>query len=127
MTVKGLEITMRYLKRSLFIMFTLTAGACASSGSNAAAEERRQETATVVVDNRALLDMTIYALRGAQRVRLGTAAGLSKTKLNIPASLVYGATSLRFIADPIGGNRSPVSEEIAIQAGDEIGLTIPPY
>lgn len=81
---------------------------------------------TVVVDNQGVLDMTIYILRGAQRMRLGVAGGLSKTRLTIPASIVYGATTLRFVADPIGGSRNPVSEEITISEGDEIGLRIPP-
>jgi hypothetical protein len=79
-----------------------------------------------MVDNQALLDMTIYVLRGSQRVRLGTANGLSKTRLSIPAGILFGATSLRFIADPIGGNRSPVSEEVIVNEGEEIGLRIPP-
>jgi hypothetical protein len=37
-----------------------------------------------------------------------------------------GITTLRFFADPIGGNRTPVSEEITVQEGDEVGLRIPP-
>jgi hypothetical protein len=32
---------------------------------------------------------------------------------------------LRFLADPIGGNRAPVSDEIAVEPGDEVTLTIP--
>jgi hypothetical protein len=51
---------------------------------------------------------------------------LSTTRLTIPSSVVLGARTLRFIADPIGGNRSPVSEEINVEEGDEIGLRIPP-
>jgi hypothetical protein len=116
---------MRSFKRSALILASALLSACASSGSNAAATNR-DEPATIVVDNRALLDMTIYALRGSQRVRLGIANGLNKTRLTIPASLIVGATSLRFLADPIGSNRMPVSEEINVVAGDEIGLTIPP-
>lgn len=113
---------MRMFSKALFLAATLMMPACASSGANAS----REEPATLIVDNRALLDHTIYVLRGAQRVRLGVATGLQKTRLTIPAGIVLGATTLRFMADPIGGTRNPVSEEINIQAGDEIGLTIPP-
>jgi hypothetical protein len=33
---------------------------------------------------------------------------------------------LRFIADPIGGARPSVSEEITVAPGDSVVLTIPP-
>ena len=109
----------------------LVTTACASSGTNAAANEANEAAAgrqptIVVVDNQALLDMTIYVMRGAQRVRLGTATSMSKTRLKIPQSIVAGAVTLRFIADPIGGSRNSVSEEISLSEGDELGLRIPP-
>ena len=115
---------MTYLKRSVLIAICVIIAACASSASNAAAAKDQQTT--IVVDNQALLDMTIYALRGGQKIRIGTATGLSKTRLTLPVSLVAGATTIRFLADPIGSNRTPVSEEVNIIPGDEIGLMIPP-
>lgn len=114
---------MKGLSKALVLAACFIMPACASSGGNMAREESQ---ATVVVDNRALLDHTIYVLRGAQRIRLGVATGLRKTTLTIPGGLVLGSTSLRFVADPIGSTRNPVSEEIHISPGDEIGLTIPP-
>jgi hypothetical protein len=114
---------MKGLRKTLLLAAVLALSACASSGASA---NREQEQAAVVVDNRALLDHTIYVLRGSQRVRLGIATGLSKTRLTIPGGIILGATTLRFLADPIGGTRNPVSEEINIVPGDEIGLTIPP-
>jgi hypothetical protein len=116
------ETKMKTLRKALFLAACLVVPACASTGANAS----REEAATVVVDNRALLDHTIYVLRGSQRIRLGVATGLQKTRLTIPNSIVLGATSLRFMADPIGSSRNPISEEINITPGDEIGLTIPP-
>jgi hypothetical protein len=80
----------------------------------------------VQVDNQGFLDMTIYAARSAQRVRLGTAVGNSKTNFNIPTVLMSGLTPLRFVADPIGGRRNSVSEEITVAPGDTVVLTIPP-
>src|SRR5688500_5981155 len=80
---------------------------------------------TVTVDNQSFSDMTIYVSRG-QRVRLGNARGHSKTTFTIPPSIVAGVSSLRFIADPIGSTRSSVSEEISVNPGDSVGLTIPP-
>ena len=81
---------------------------------------------TVEVDNQAVADMTVYVLRGSQRVRLGLATGLRKTRFTIPQGIVFGATTLRFYADPIGGSASPVSEEIVVTEGEEVVLRIPP-
>ena len=80
----------------------------------------------VEVDNRGFVDMTVYVMRSSQRIRLGTAAGNRKTRLNLPQGLVTGMTALRFVADPIGGSRSSVSEEITVTPGDIVGLMIPP-
>jgi len=115
---------MTALKKAFLVAACFLVPGCASSSTNAAGA--KQEPTTVLVDNQGLLDMNIYVLRGAQRLRLGTATGLSKTRLTIPATLVFGATSLRFQADPIGGTRAPVSEEITIREGEQIGLMIPP-
>jgi hypothetical protein len=81
---------------------------------------------TLEVDNRGFVDMTIYAIRNSQRIRLGTALGNKKTDLTIPPALMNGMTQLRFVADPIGGARPSVSEEITVVPGDTVGLMIPP-
>ena len=80
----------------------------------------------VQVDNQGFLDMTVYAARSSQRVRLGIATGNTKTNFNIPSVLVSGLTPLRFVADPIGGRRASVSQEITVAPGDTVVLTIPP-
>lgn len=78
------------------------------------------------VENQAFLDMTVYVYRSSQRIRLGVANGNSTTRFTIPANLIFGATPLRFQADPIGSNRTSVSQEITVTPGDEVTLTIPP-
>ena len=78
------------------------------------------------VENRGFADMVIYAISGAQRVRLGLANGNSTKSFTIPVTLIRGAGPLRFLADPIGGNRSPISEEMVVQPGDIVTLVIPP-
>jgi hypothetical protein len=81
---------------------------------------------TLRVENQSFLDMNIYVLRGSERIRLGTATGSSTTVLTIPRMVVPASTSLRFLADPIGGARAPVSDELTVRPGDEVTLTIPP-
>lgn len=79
------------------------------------------------VDNQGFTDMTVYAARSAQRVRLGLATAHENTVFTIPSALINGVTPLRFIADPIGGSTRPsVSEEITVTPGDSVVLTIPP-
>lgn len=81
-------------------------------------------TATVEVDNRGFTDMTVFVLDGARREQLGIASGHSTTSFTIPARLVRGATTLKFICDPIGGRALPVTEEILVNAGDILSLII---
>lgn len=111
-------------RRAFLGILLLAAAACTTAaGRKHAADTPRT---TVSVDNQALLDMTIYVINGSQRLRLGTARGLNTTVLTIPPTVLFGASSLGFQADPIGGNRSPVSETISVSEGDEIVLRIPP-
>jgi hypothetical protein len=85
-----------------------------------------QPRTSVRVENQGFSDMTIYAIRSGQRVRLGNAPGNSTTTFTIPPNLIFGATPLRFLADPIGSNRTPVSDEITVQPGDQVRLVLPP-
>ncbi len=80
----------------------------------------------VNVDNQGFTDMDIYAISGGQRIRLGTAVGVRKSRFKLPGFLVGGMQQVRFLARPIAGNRSPVSEQITIQPGEDVTLTIPP-
>jgi hypothetical protein len=78
------------------------------------------------VENQGFNDMVIYAVSGGQRVRLGLATGNSTKLFTVPTSLLRGGGPIRFLADPIGGNRSPVSDEMTVHPGDLVTLTIPP-
>ena len=92
---------------------------------NAVPEEQVGPT-TVRVQNQGFLDVTVYVVRGGVRSRLGLVTGNSTAVLTIPKTFVQPLTPLRFIANPIGGQRQPVSEEITVSPGDEVGLVIPP-
>jgi len=111
------------IRRALGALLVCAVAGCTSTQRNEVNEIDRRTTVTV--DNQSFSDMTVYASRG-QRIRLGTARGKSKTVLTIPSSLVAGTATLQFIADPIGGSRQSVSEEIQVSEGDDVGLMIPP-
>jgi hypothetical protein len=102
----------------------LFAPGCQSSGANTRTGQRAE--AFVRVENRSMLDMTVYVVRSTERRRLGLVNALSTQVLRIPSVLVEGAGILRFQADPIGGNRTPVSQEIMVSDGDVVTLIIPP-
>lgn len=95
---------------------------------NAFPEEQVGPT-TVRVQNQGFLDVAVYVIRGSGsgvRSRIGTVSGNSTAVLVIPKTMVQPGTPLRFIANPIGGNRAPISQEILVSPGDEVGLLIPP-
>jgi hypothetical protein len=111
--------------RVLAVSAALLAAACTGFRQGSAAIDPNQPT-VVQVDNQGFLDMAVYVMRSSERVRLGTANGNSKSNFRLPAGIVSGLTPLRFVADPIGGTRASVSEEITVAPGDTVGLTIPP-
>ena len=104
--------------------------ACSRASSSGAGGAAAPEAATTLkVDNQGSLDMDVYVVRApaGQRIRLGTATAAAVTKMKIPSDVLIGAnTSLRFIADPIGGLRPSVSSSILVTRGDEVTLQIPP-
>ena len=120
------HIAMSSLRRfGLYALFALVAAvsACRSGHATPNGDEQNLPT-TIEVDNQDFNDMTVYVLRSGQRTRLGVANGNKKTILTIPPYLVNGTTYLRFVADPIGGDRKPVSEEIDVSPGDQLVMII---
>ena len=126
--MKTLQVeTYRRARRAAWMMvMTLSALAAGCSRNNPDPNAEPAPVTRLRVQNQAFLDMTIYVFRGPQRLRLGTANGNSTSRFTIPASLIFGATPLRFQADPIGSNRNSISEEITVSPGDEVTLLIPP-
>ncbi len=109
----------------LTAMVCCMATACSRNSKEDPAAEPVPDT-FLKVDNQQFLDMNVYVIRSSQRIRLGMATGNSTTRMRIPSNLLFGPTPLRFQADPIGGTRQPVSQEINVSAGDEVILIIPP-
>ena len=113
---------MRSVSVGLFFLFL---AACTTMARGSGATTQNEPT-VVRVDNQAFADMTVYAARSAQRLRLGIAPGHTVSLFTVPSGLMSGMTSLRFIADPIGSTRASVSEEITVAPGDTVMMTIPP-
>jgi hypothetical protein len=114
---------MRAVHRSTLLILLATVAACAGNKSG---EPRIQPRETYLeVENQAWMDMNIYALEGASRVRLGVAGSSRVTTLRIPNAMVGFGRMLRFQADPIGSTRVSNSFEVNVTPGQTIHLTIP--
>ena len=112
--------------RALLLFALLLAGCTASQTAQDGHDAGDAEMTTIVeVENRNFLDMNVYVLRSGQRVRLGRVGGNGFTEFELPEDIVRGASTLRFLADPVGGQES-VSMEISIFPGDVLRLVIPP-
>jgi hypothetical protein len=107
---------------TLAAIMTLGTAACGGARRQAAADGERT---TLTVRNDNYLDHNIYLLVSSERVRLGTARGLTTTRFVIPRQYVFGVASLAFMADPIGSRVTPVTERINVSPGDEVQLIIP--
>jgi hypothetical protein len=112
--------------RSIALSYMLLGAFACKTLSRGSGDADQNGPTVIQVDNQGFLDMNVFALRSSQRVRLGTAPGNSKTNFTVPPTLVSGLTPLRFVADPIGGRRASVSQEITVAPGDTVVLTIPP-
>lgn len=115
---------MRIARRLLVLLLpVLLLGACAGSRGRGSADPG--ERTTVEVENRSWSAVNVYAVRGTQRLRLGTVQAVSTQVLTIPRTIVSGVTSLSFLIDPIGSNRTPISQEITVREGDRVTLYVP--
>lgn len=115
---------MRSLPKLLALLLVAVTAGC-SRGRTGEATVQPRET-VVEVNNQAWLDMNIYVLDGARRVRLGTAGSTRTTTLRIPDSVVGLGRPLRFQADPVGSREVANSFEINVSPGQTVRLTIPP-
>lgn len=114
--------------RSLIFILSiiLLLSACSSSARKTEKQsglESKLKT-KVRVENDNKLDMTIFVLRGGQRIRLGFVPSYTNRTFTLPDNVVVNATSIRLLADPIGGSGNPVSEEFNVFRGQTIEMVI---
>lgn len=104
-----------------------TVAACSHTAGHTRDNEDMKPTTRVRVENQAFLDMNVYVVNeGGGRQRLGTATGNTNSTFVIPDYLLGPANMIRFICEPIGAARAPVSNSLTVQPGTTVVLTIPP-
>lgn len=76
------------------------------------------------VANGEFLDAVVYVVDRGQRVRLGVASSNRTTDFEIPAHLLFAATPLSFVVDPIGAPARPSTGDVVIVPGDDLELRL---
>lgn len=76
----------------------------------------------ILVENQHFNDVTIYALRGGERIRLGNVNGKSDARFTLRWDFTLG---VRFDISLIGGG-SCATRELSVSGGDAIWVRIPP-
>lgn len=97
-------------------------GASPRASTSGAAREAR--TATVVVENRNWSDMTVYAVHGGMRYRLGTVTSMTTARFRLPERSMVTTQALRLVADPIGSSTGYVSQGVQVYPGQQVAFTI---
>jgi hypothetical protein len=113
----------------LTVVAAMIAGvaACSHAAKHAGDGDDVRLTTRVHVENRAFLDMNVYVISdGGGRTRLGTVTGNTDQDFVIPDYIVGPANSVRFLVQPIGSNRAPISNSLSVRPGQTVTLTIPP-
>ncbi len=108
-------------RRTLAVTLTMTAcvGGCSLlRGGDEDAEPEVVEV-VVVVENRNWQDVTVYALRGGARVRLGTVTSMQTGRFVLSTEMT-GSTQLRLMADPVGSLETFTSEPVRVEPGDQV-------
>jgi hypothetical protein len=69
------------------------------------------------------MDMTIYAIRGAERTKLIFVTSMRTDSTSIPRSLLTGA-GFRLMADPVGSVHPYHSSRIFLRRGQTVSWTL---
>jgi len=111
---------------ALFLLPACAAPRASGGGAWEPGQSTQEPRATIRVENRSWNEVTVYAIRSTQRVRLGNVSGVSTRTFTIPQGMVGLGATLRFQADPLGSDRAPISQEIHVSPGDQVQMYVPP-
>ena len=110
--------------RRALIGALLLLAACAPAAKNGTAVAPSSDV-YLTVENQNWLDVSIYALRGASRMRIGQVTGNGSAQLKIPSSVIVSG-QVRLMADAIGSNERYVTDIIAVDPDQRVQLMVAP-
>jgi hypothetical protein len=115
-----------FLRTPALLLVLLTLSCSGGSSPRTTPEPDSGDQPRARIENRASLDMDIYAVRGdGERIRLGFVAGGETAVFALPSTVTAGASSIRFEARPVRRAGVPViSEPFGIH--EEIAWSISP-
>ncbi len=109
---------------ALSLLLALALPACSRTAPQSAADAAQAPT-ILRVENQSFYDMDIYMVRqGGDRVRIGSVSSQQTADLTIPSGLLFGLSTVRFIARPLAGPGAVVSQNSPVAAGDTVSMTI---
>jgi hypothetical protein len=117
----------QFARFATVVAMLATVAACHHTATPGRDDNGPQAESRVRVENQAFLDMNVYIISSTGgRQRLGTVTGNTTQEFPIPAYIIGPANSVRFLVEPIGSNRAPISNSLSVQPGQTVTLTIPP-
>ena len=121
-TIYPLLIDMRSSLFVLIVVIGLTASGCSLFKDTANTDAPRT---TLEVVNNNFYDVSMFIIRSNQRIRIGFVQSNTTQILEIPAYVASAGGMVFFHADPVGGGRSPFSEERYVEEGRQTRIVIP--
>ena len=99
---------------------TIDVAGCATKHASSAPQAERT---AVSVKNDNWLDVTIFAVRGGARTRLGFVTGMSRGTFPVPSDFVPDGT-LQLMVDPVDSSATYVTDKIVVNSGQRVELTV---
>ena len=97
--------------------------ACGPTVSRNAMSARAAADVFVIVTNQNWLDVDVFAVRGASRMRIGQVGGNGSARLRIPSNAIVGG-QVQLLVDPIGSNDRYLTEVISVEPDQRVQLTV---
>lgn len=80
----------------------------------------------VLVENRGVVDVVVYAVRGSVRQRLGNVPGTTRMALQVPAAFTLERMPFALFVAQLAGSETYASESVAPMPGMQLQLTVQP-
>lgn len=113
---------------ALMLAAAVSVAACATTSRTAGTGTEilngEDERSVVKVENRNWSDVTVYAVTGGLRQRLGSVSSMGSASFRVPTHLLAGSRDLRLLIDPIGGGQEYLSPAVPVYGGQEVSFHV---
>ncbi len=120
-----MKIITRHLNITTMALLTLALLPACTVTKEQAQNLPHDHEARITVHNYNVLDVTIYAHRGAERIRLGMITSGNSKVFVLKDQDVVNAPLIQFVADPIGSAQTVLIDELTVFPGSALELWVP--